>query len=291
MSGRAAPPLLPRRGEGESALVFVVAVLAALACLAALAAVAGGRAAALWRGDLEASATVQVRAKAGETPSESAARAAEALAGVQGVTEARALGRAEAERLLEPWLGKGALPEDLPLPQLVAVDLDRRAPPRPDALRTALVRAGVDGVLDDHSRWLGEVERAAGALAWAAIGAGVLLASATAAAIAFATRAALASRREVVEVLHLSGAEDGYVAGLFQRRFAVLGAQAGLLGALAAAGAGGLLRLAGGAGGFTPALPLHYSDLLIVLPCPGLAALAAAWAARGVSLRLLRARP
>ncbi len=271
--------------------MFVVAVLAALACLAALAAVAGGRAASLWRSDLEASATVQVRAKAGETPSESAARAAEALAGVPGVEEARALGRPEAERLLEPWLGKGNLPEDLPLPQLVAVELDRRAPPRPDALRTALVAAGVDGAVDDHSRWLGEVERAAGALAWTAGGAGLLLAMVTAAAIAYATRAALAARREVVEVLHLSGAEDGYVAGLFQRRFALLGAQAGLLGALAAAAAGALLRVGGGRGGFTPALPLHYGDLLFVLPCPGLAALAAAWAARRTALRLLRSRP
>lgn len=292
MTAAAAPaPLLPERGEGESALRFVVAVLAALACLAAVAALAGGRAASLWTGDLRASATVQVRAAAGETPAEAAARAAEALAGVRGVEEARALGRGDAERLLEPWLGAGNIPPDLPIPQLVAVELDPHAPAPARALEAALLAAHVDAGVDDHSRWLGDVERAAGALATAAAAACVLLLLAAAAAIAFATRAALSARREVVEVLHLSGAHDRYVAGLFQRRFAWLAAQAGLLGALAAAAAGAALRLFGGAGGFTPALPLHYGDLLIVLPCPGLAAVAAAVAARSTAVAILRERP
>ena len=284
-------PLLPERGEGESALRFVVAVLAALACLAAVAAVAGGRAASFWSGDLRASATVQVRPGPGETPAEAAARAAEALAGVPGVEEVRALGRADAERLLEPWLGVNGLPEDLPIPQLVAVELNPRKPAPARALETALVAAHVDAGVDDHSRWLGDVERAAGALAWGAAGACALLLGAAAAAIAFATRAALSARREVVEVLHLSGAHDRYVARLFQRRFAWLAAQAGLIGALAAAAAAAGLRLFGGAGGFTPALPLHYGDLLIVLPCPGLAALAAAVAARSTAVAILRERP
>lgn len=290
MSRASPPPLLPIRGEGERALVFVVSVLAALACVAAVAAVAGGRAAAVWRADLSASATVQVRPGPDETPGEAAGRAAEALAGVRGVSEARALGRADAERLLEPWLGRGALPPDLPVPQLVAVELDARAPASAEALRAALAEARVDGAVDDHSRWLGEVRRAAAGLLWAALGACALLFAAAAAAIAFATRAALSTRRDVVEVLHLSGAEDRFVAGLFQRRFALLGAWAGAIGAAAAAVLGAALRLGGGAGGFTPALPLHYGDLLIVLPCPGLAALVAAGSARRTALALLHAR-
>ncbi len=289
-SARAAP-LLPVRGEGESALRFVVAVLAALACLAAVTAVAGARAASLWGADLRASATVQVRAGPGETPGEAAARAAEALAGVPGVAEARALGRPEAEKLLEPWLGVGNVPPDLPLPELVAVELDPHAPAPARALEAALIAAHVDAGVDDHSRWLGDVERAAGVLAGAALAACALLFAAAAAAIASATRAALSARREVVEVLHLSGARDRFVAGLFQRRFAWLAAQAGALGALAAAAAAAGARLFGGEGGFTAALPLHYGDLLVMLPCPGLTALAAAVSARATATAILRERP
>jgi len=48
----------------------------------------------------------------------------------------------------------------------------------------------------------------------------VLIAAAAAAVVAFATRAGLAGRRDVVEVLHMTGAEDGFIARLFQVRFA-----------------------------------------------------------------------
>ncbi len=281
-------PLLPK-GQGERALAFVVAVLAALACLAAVAASATGRAARGWTRDLAASATVQVRASPGETPAE-AARAAEALAGVRGVAEARALDRKAAVALLEPWLGVGAVPDDLPIPELVAVELNPAAPADAASLRHALEEAKVDGTVDDHARWLADVRRAAGAAFWAAVGVCLLISAAAAAVIAFATRSALAARRDVVEVLHLSGAEDPFVAGLLVRRFAWLAGRAAGGGAVAAAMVAVGVRLLGGASGFAPVLPVAWTDLLVVLPCPLLAALAAAWAARRTALALLRRR-
>jgi cell division transport system permease protein len=42
------------------------------------------------------------------------------------------------------------------------------------------------------------------------------------------------ARRDIVELLHLSGARDDFIAGLFERRFLMLGVQAGALGALLA---------------------------------------------------------
>jgi cell division transport system permease protein len=284
-------PLLPRGDGRDRSLVFVVAVLCFLACLTVFAAIAGDRAAQGWSRDLAASATVQVRPSGGQTPSEAAARAAEALAGVPGVTEAQVLDRAEAERLLEPWLGKGNIPDDLPLPRLVTVDLDPAAPATPEALKAAMTAAGVDADLDDHRRWLTEVERAGAAVRIGALFACLLTAAAAAAVIAFATRAGLAARRDVVEVLHLSGAHDRFVAGLFQRRFAALAARAGVFGALAAVAAAAAARALSGDQGFTPVLPLEWIDLLAALPCPALAALTAAASARRTALAILRAEP
>jgi cell division transport system permease protein len=282
-------PLLPRGDGRDKALVFVVATLCFLACLTVVAALAGDRAAQGWRGDLAASATVQVRPRGGESSSEAAARAAEALSAVKGVSEARVLDRGEAERLLEPWLGKGNIPEDLPLPLLVTLDLDPKAPATAPALQDALTRAGVDASLDDHSRWMKEVERAGLVVRIAALAACALTALAAAAVIAFATRAGLAARRDVVEVLHLTGARDRFVAGLFQRRFAALAARAGAYGAIAAAILAALARAYGGEQGFTPVLPLAWTDLLACIPCPLLAALVAAVAARRTALSILRA--
>jgi cell division transport system permease protein len=284
-------PLLPQGDGRDRALVFVVAVLCFLACLTVFAAMAGDRAAQGWRADLAASATVQVRPTGDQSPAEASARAAEALAGVKGVAEARVLDRAEAERLLEPWLGKGGIPEDLPLPRLVTLDLDPAAPATPEALRFALAQAGVDADLDDHSRWMTEVEKAGLAVRGMALAAGALTAAAAAAMIAFATRAGLAARRDVVEVLHLTGAHDRFVAGLFQRRFAALAARAGTWGAACAVVAAGAARAFGGAEGFTPVLPLAWTDLLAAPPCPVLAALVAAAAARRTALSILRAEP
>jgi cell division transport system permease protein len=284
-------PLLPPRDARDGALVFVVAVLCFLACLTALAALAANRAAEGWSAQLTGSATVVVRAKAGETPDSAAARAAETLAGVKGVVQAQALTKDKAEALLEPWIGRDALVADLPTPRLVTLDLDPKAPASAEALTKALQEAAVDAIVDDHSRWIADIERGAGLARWAAMGVFALIAAAAAAVITFATRAGLAARHEVIEVLHLSGAEAPFIARLFQNRFAAMAASAGLLGGAAAVIVGVAARLAGGGSGFTPVLPLAWVDLLAPLPCPLIAALVAGLAARAAALRLLKDMP
>jgi cell division transport system permease protein len=280
-------PFLPEPDARDPALLFVIAVLCFLACLTALGAIAGDRAARGWAGQLTGEITVVVRARGGETPDAAAARAAEALAGVPGVSEARALEKAEAYALIEPWIGDVADLDDLPVPRLVAVVLDRQAPAAPPALRRALAERGLDAVVDDHSAWIADIKGAAGVVRSIAIVVFLLIAAGAAAVVAFATRQGLAARRDVVEVLHITGSEDAQIASLFELRFARIAALAGAAGALAAALAGGALRLAGGGQGLTPALPVAWIDLLAVLPCPLIAALVAAVAARLTARRLI----
>jgi cell division transport system permease protein len=282
-------PLLPRQDRQDAVLSVIVAILCFLACLAVLVAAASDRAAAGWREAIAASATVQVRARPGQTVSEAAERAAEALAGVKGVSETRALDRQAAETLLEPWLGKGNIPEDLPIPRLVVVDLDPKAPASVKALEAALQQAGVDGAVDDHGLWLKDVRRTAQLALGAALGALALFMATAAAVIAFATRATLQARREVVEVLHFAGAEDRFLAGLVQRRFALSTFQAALVGALLAGGLWAGFKVLGGGDGFSPLLPAAWSDLLAVLPCPLIAAAIAAIAVRSTAMSILRA--
>jgi cell division transport system permease protein len=281
-------PLLPAADARDGALVFVVAVLCFLSVLASIGALAAGRAAEGWSQALSGTATVLVRPRGDQTSDAAAAAAAEALSGVRGVTMARALPAADAVALLEPWIGKDALPADLPVPRLVEVDLDRERPARSHELEHALLEARIDASVDDHSLWLADVQRGARLAQWAAVGIAGLVALAAAAVTVLATRAALAARREVIEVLHLSGARPGTIAGLFERRFAVMGAVAGLFGGGAAAMIAAMARLAGGASGLTPVLPLAWSDVLAAAPAPAAAGLVAAIAARAAASRLLR---
>lgn len=283
------PALLSREAGGERWLMVVIAVLCFLASITAVGAVAADRAAHGWARQLRAEATVQVRPRVDETGPTAAARAAETLAGVKGVAEAEAMDRKAAEALLRPWVGEAALP-DLPLPYLVTVRLDPKNPASAPTLSRALAEAGLDATVDDHSLWRGEVERSAGVITALAGAAFLLIAAATAAVIAYATRAGMAAQASVIETLSLNGASDFYVAGLFQRRFGGMAAQAGAMGAGLAALLLGLLRLIGGEGGLTPALPLAFSDLLILIACPLLAFGVALLAARFTALAKLGAR-
>jgi cell division transport system permease protein len=190
--------------------------------------------------------------------------------------------------MIAPWLGDVADLEDLPVPRLVAVTLDREAPATSGEMDRALRAQGLDAVVDDHSAWMTDIRRAAGMARWIGAAVFLMIAAAAAAVVAFATRAGLAARRDVVEVLHLTGAEDSFIAKLFQERFAVVAARAGLIGAAAAALVGGVLRLAGGGSGLTPVLPVAWSDLLWVLPCPLVAGVVAAVAARLTAANLIR---
>ena len=63
----------------------------------------------------------------------------------------------------------------------------------------------------------------------------IILIVATTLSVSFATRGAVATNRAVVEVLHLIGARDSYIAGTFQRHFLAVGLKGGLIGGATAA--------------------------------------------------------
>jgi cell division transport system permease protein len=100
----------------------------------------------------------------------------------------------------------------------------------------------------------------------------------------------MAAQAAVIETLSLNGASDGTIASLFQQRFGILAATAGAAGAGLAALMLAALRLIGGEGGLTPALPLAWSDLLVLIACPLLAGAVAVLAARFTALAKLNGR-
>lgn len=289
LSVSGARDLLPTQDEREVALHYVLGVMCFLACVFALLAWASDRAAQGWARDIRAEVTVQVRPTGLESGSVAAAKAAEVLAGVKGVAEATALEPEKAKALIEPWLGKEVV-DDLPIPNLVEVRLEPRAPAKPQVMLDTLAANNIDASVDDHSVWLKDIEQSALLARIIAFAIFLLIGSTTAAVAWFATRAGLAARANVVDVLSLCGASDLFIAKRFQFRFARMAFQSGLVGAAAAGLAMAAIKWFVPAQSFAMALPFSWYDLLILLPCPLLVALIAAWTARLVTLRLL-ARP
>ena len=111
------------------------------------------------------------------------------------------------------------------------------SPPDIDTIKSALDR-NFDGVtLDDHRRWQSEIKLITRSTALGGIAVLGLVAAATIAVIVSATRSAMASNREIIEVLHFVGAGERFISSEFERHFLGLGIRAGLVGAFAAAAA------------------------------------------------------
>lgn len=278
--------VLPPHGQSLRWLAAVMAVMCFLAGMAAVGASSAHRAASGWAQRLGSEVTVQVRPGVGETGLAAAGRAAETLAGVDGVAEARALTRTQAEALVRPWVGD-AVVGDLPLPHLVAVQLDGQAPASAVSLSRALAEAGLDATVDDHGQWKDEIRYSALTLSALAALAFLLTAAGAGAAIVYATKAGLAADRSLIQILGQLGATDTTIAGLYQRRFVLLSLWAGLGGAFAAVVPVALLRLVGGWRGLSPALPVSWGDLLLLFLGPLLACALAWLAARQTVLSML----
>lgn len=281
-------PLLPVEDAREAALFFVVAALCFLAALAALSAKSTYGAARAWTAEVEGELTVTLQ----DVDRRAAEDARKLIESTEGVTSAHLLSKDEIDELLEPNFGNRGLPESLPLPQLIAVTADPRVPDMGPTLQRVLTQAGYNSAVDEHADWAGDVRRVLAITRLIALTAVALLASTAVAVIAFATHAALLARRDIVDVLHLSGARDRFIASLFERRFWVLGLRAGAVGALLALGAAAAAIFAakahGGHAGLLPELSLDYLDLVVLVLTPVIAGLAARIAARVTVIRALK---
>lgn len=282
--------LLPPAPQSDRPLFFVVAIIVALACAAAVSARAAWSAAAEWTAGLDGAMTIEVRPNGAESGQAAAERAAAAAAAAPGVASARVMTRDELDALLAPWFGKEGAPAEAPLPGLVDVRLDAVAPATASDLDAALRAAGVDAVVDDHGSWANDLRRAAGAARTMALAAFTLLITAAVAVTSFATRASLAARADVVDVLHLVGARDQFIASEFTRRFLGLGVRAGVLGAaLALAGALAAHALTQGASAdFLPRFRFARADVIILALAPLASATVAAFTARETVLHALK---
>ncbi|CAK0763663.1 cell division transport system permease protein [Azospirillaceae bacterium] len=218
--------------------------------------------------------------------------AAALLRATPGVARAEPLSMASSARLLEPWLGE-AIPDDLPLPALIDVVLAPGASIDIPALSKRLAAAAPGARVDDHAVWLADLRRLARAAQGVALLVVVLVAGAGVAAVVYSVRAGLAIHQPVVELLHIIGATDDYVARQFQAHVFRLAFRGAVVGAL---GAGGLLfgaQFIGGQSqvGLLPDLavrPLHWTGVVLA---PMAACFLTSLTARWTVLRALAALP
>jgi cell division transport system permease protein len=246
---RRPPSLVPRGSLAGNALIFIIAIMSFLASLTVGAVDIVREAAASWQSQVLREVTIQIRPADGRDMDAAVARAIELTQGTPGIASAEPYSDADMARLLEPWLGTGIALDQLPTPRLIVVRIASDVAPDLDGLSQALTDQVPGASLDDHRAWLERLRLTGGTMAGFGIAILVLVICATALSVLFATRGAVSGNRDVVEVLHLVGARDGFVARAFSRRFLGLGLRGGLIGGAVAGLLFFAVGLLGGRGG------------------------------------------
>lgn len=224
-------PIVPAGSVTGRSLTLVIAIMCFLACLTAGAVYMINQSADAWLKDIASEVTVQIEPQDGADTEKTIKDVADLLGQTRGIRAARPLAEADSAALLEPWLGKSDALKALPVPRLIAVELDRETGADMETIRKDLEQKFKGVSLDDHRQWQRQIRTVTRSLALGGIAILVLVAAATTAIIVSATRSSMASNREIVEVLHFVGATDRFIAREFEKHFLRLGIRAGLVGA------------------------------------------------------------
>jgi cell division transport system permease protein len=229
--------IVPSASIAGNALTVVIAIMSFLACLTLGAVYMINQSANAWVNDIASEITVELDPVNAADIEKKMTLVAQFLAKQKGITKVKPITAEDSAKRLEPWLGQASALQALPIPRLIAVEIDRSNPPDIQTIKAALSQNFEGVTLDDHRRWQAEIKTLTRSAALGGLAVLSLVAAATIAVIVSATRSAMASNREIIEVLHFVGANERFISREFERHFLGLGVRAGLMGAAAAAAA------------------------------------------------------
>ena len=159
-------------------------------------------------------------------------KAIEFLQTVEGVIKVTPLDEEQLKNLIQPWLGDGVNIENLPMPRIIDVKLASGAEIDFAKLAQDLATASPQASLDNHKLWLSKLIRFADGLKLIALTVLLLVTAISAGAIFYTTQMSLGLHKYIIEILHIMGAKDAYVAQQYAKRMAFLGLTGGLFGLL-----------------------------------------------------------
>jgi len=225
-------PVIPEATAPHMTLMTAMVAMCYLAVLAIGALLMTYNAVQGWTSQVASEVTVQIAATDGIDVDGDTARTSAILKATKGIESVTVISPEAARKLLEPWLGKTAVLDELPIPRLITVTTNRSSPPDLELLRATLATEVPSATLDTHRLWQAELVSMAGSLTWLAVSVLGLIAAAAVVLVVYATRAAMEANREVIEVLYLAGARDSFISREVLWRFFLTGLKAGLIGSL-----------------------------------------------------------
>jgi cell division transport system permease protein len=231
---RSEASIVPADSISVRALLAVIAIMTFLAALTLGAVVLVRSAAGEWQSAVAREVTIQLRPSAERNIEADVQKVTALASATPGVAGVRAYTKEESARLLEPWLGSGLALDELPVPRLIVVRVGAGEAPDFSGLRKLLAEQIPGASLDDHRGWIDSMRAMARRAVLAGLCILALVLAATMLSVMFATRGAMSTNRQIIEVLHVVGAKEGFIAGEFQRHFLLLGLKGAAIGGGAA---------------------------------------------------------
>jgi len=226
---------LPKGGHGDNLLPPVIAVMMFMTTLAVVGALAIGDGVRNWSRTLDDQVTVQIITSDDNVRQAHSAAALRLLRATPGIASAEILADSEILDMIAPWLGEIPVNSGLPLPSLIDVRLRPGASLDTRAISERLQIVAPTARIDDHSTWLTDILDLAQLIRLTLAAVAVLVVLCTAAIVIFGCRAGLAAHSDTIEIMHHLGAEDGLIAGAFDRRYFLHGLKGGVYGLIVAA--------------------------------------------------------
>lgn len=190
-----------------------------------------------WNNSILGSLTVQImpvnninQEKARQETLEQQKKAVDFLKKLPEAEQVSTLDDAQLQNLLQPWLGDGIDISELPTPRLIDVKLKKGAEIDFAELAAKLAEVSPLASLDNHKLWLDKLVKFADGLKMLAMSILVLVIAITSGAIFYTTQTNLGLHKNIIEILHVMGAKDTYVAQQYAKRDAMLGFVGGCIG-------------------------------------------------------------
>lgn len=293
--------------EGSGFLIWMIGFMIFLACMATAGYIALNQMILQWQMGVQGHVTVQISAisqKNGKSHflthdelRQKARQVEVVLKQHRGIETVRIVPMIEIQQMVAPWLHFGqsstdAVPMDLPLPGLVTAQFNEEERPDLKLLAQRIKDAVPEAKLDTHKEWLEEFLYLLSRLRMIALILTASILCTAILAIAGASRSRLAMHFPEIELLHLMGANDNYIARQFQWHAVFMALQGGALGLFTC----GLTMLAikhisTSKSASTLNLDYQWTDMALITTVPLLGCIFALHAAKWTTLRFLKKLP
>lgn len=194
-----------------------------------------------WEKDITGSVTVQI------TPIENAqkhidtAQTQEQLNKVEqfmeqvsGVESVKVLDEQTIKKLMTPWIGNKVDMSTLPIPQLLDVRLKPDAELNYDEITRGLKQLTPNASIDNHRLWLNRLIKFATSLKTIALAILLMVVAICAFSIYYSAKTSLHVNIDSIEILHIIGAKDEFIAKQYAKDYAKIGLFSGIIGLMAA---------------------------------------------------------